>query len=187
MGVYDPEYSDTGFFPSPGRWSNDVEAALIVYGVGKTITELAAKVPSWYTAVKNWFASADELTPLVDTKVIADLQASGVKISPQNVVATGKNAAGQTVWLETGDLKSGLTHIVNDHGAEFAKFGITEAEIPSTVIKAVTEGKFIGYQGSDMTRPIYEVVVNGKVQRIAVTVGDNGYIVGANPTSGIGR
>ena len=31
------------------------------------------------------------------------------------------------------------------------------------------------------TRPIYEVVFGGREIRVAVTVGDNGFIVGANP------
>jgi filamentous hemagglutinin len=124
---------------------------------------------------------------LVDPAVVANLQASGVKITPQNVVATGKNAAGQTVFLETGNSASGLTHIVQEHAADFAKIGIPESQIPETVTKAVTEGKFVGYQGAGTGRPIYEVTINGKTQRIAVTVGDNGYIVGANPASSPGK
>jgi hypothetical protein len=34
------------------------------------------------------------------------------------------------------------------------------------------------------TRPIYEVVVDGRTYRVAVSVGDNGFIVGANPVGG---
>lgn len=59
--------------------------------------------------------------------------------------------------------------------------GISEAEIPSVVMKAVSQGKIVGYQGSGTGRPIYEITVNGQPQYIAVTVGNNGYIVGANP------
>ena len=51
-------------------------------------------------------------------------------------------------------------------------------------MKAVMEGRRVGYQGSDTGRPIYEISINGHTQRIAVTVGDNGYIVGANPKGG---
>jgi phosphoribosylformylglycinamidine (FGAM) synthase-like amidotransferase family enzyme len=46
---------------------------------------------------------------------------------------------------------------------------------------ALREGKMIGYQGRKKTRSIYEVNFNGEVKYIAVTVSDNGYIVGANP------
>ncbi|MDV9113944.1 hypothetical protein ACA614_03375 [Lactiplantibacillus plantarum] len=47
------------------------------------------------------------------------------------------------------------------------------------------KGKIIGYQGKGKGkgRPIYEVIYNGKKYRAAITVGKNGFIVGANPVS----
>lgn len=33
-------------------------------------------------------------------------------------------------------------------------------------------------------RPIYEIIINSQPQRIAVTVGSSGFIVGANPAGG---
>lgn len=47
-------------------------------------------------------------------------------------------------------------------------------------MQAVLNGKQIGVQGS---RPIFEVSFNGVSQRVAVTVGNNGYVVGANMVS----
>lgn len=47
-------------------------------------------------------------------------------------------------------------------------------------MKAVTHGKIVGYQGSGTGRPIYESMINGKKYKIAITVGNNGYVVGAN-------
>lgn len=44
-------------------------------------------------------------------------------------------------------------------------------------MKALKEAKIIGYQRD---RPIYEIVYKGKKQTVAITVGDNGYVVGAN-------
>ena len=52
------------------------------------------------------------------------------------------------------------------------------AEIPDAAIRAATEGVTVGIQG---TRPIFEIVYKGVRQRIAVTVGNNGFVVGANP------
>ena len=43
---------------------------------------------------------------------------------------------------------------------------------------AVSKGKIVDYQGG---RPIYNVVYNGVNREVAITVGDNGFIVGANP------
>ena len=59
--------------------------------------------------------------------------------------------------------------------------GIELDEIPDAVIAAITQGKIVGYQGRKKTRAIYEVNFNGKTQYIAITVSNNGYIVGANP------
>lgn len=44
-----------------------------------------------------------------------------------------------------------------------------------------TDGNVVGTQGRG--RLIYEVTVDGEVRHVAITVGKNGYIVGANPRS----
>jgi filamentous hemagglutinin len=46
---------------------------------------------------------------------------------------------------------------------------------------AITSGKILGTQGT--TRTIYEVTFAGRLQYISIDIGNNGYIVGANPTS----
>lgn len=97
------------------------------------------------------------------------------------LTATTRNSSGKVVFLETGNSKAGLQHIVEEHGSQFAQMGLSEAQIPGVVMKAVSEGKLVGYQGSGSGRPIYELNINGQPQRIAVTVSDNGFVVGANP------
>ena len=109
------------------------------------------------------------------------LAANGVKFTPQNVVATGTTPSGQIVFLETGNSSAGLQHIVDGHASDFANIGVSEAQIPSVVMQTVTEGNIVGYQGSGTGRPIYQTTINGQPQRIAVTIGSNGFIVGANP------
>ncbi|MGB8843102.1 MAG: hypothetical protein WCC64_18765 [Aliidongia sp.] len=117
---------------------------------------------------------------LVDPTHIAELVANGVKFTPENVIATGRNADGQVIFLETGNSNAGLQHIIDEHGAQFSDAGIPENKIPEVVIQAVTEGKIVGYQGSGTGRPIYQITVGGVPRKIAVTIGDSGYIVGAN-------
>ncbi len=87
---------------------------------------------------------------------------------------------GKIVWLESGNTKSGLEHIINKHGHEFNGRGIANNDIPDYVLEAVYQGNVVGTQGKRNPRTIYEFVYNGKTQRIAVQVGSNGYIVGAN-------
>ncbi|WP_206743543.1 hypothetical protein, partial [Lactiplantibacillus plantarum] len=47
------------------------------------------------------------------------------------------------------------------------------------LMTVLEKGKIIGYQGKGKGRPIYEVIYNGKKYRAAITVGKNGFIVGA--------
>ncbi|WP_329136586.1 hypothetical protein OG552_25130 [Streptomyces sp. NBC_01476] len=112
---------------------------------------------------------------------IADLIESGVKFSEEDLVATGRAADGRVVFLEKGNSRAGLTHIIERHGAEFEQRGIGSADLPGFIINAVTKGKVVGYQGKGTGRPIYELEYNGSPQRVAVTVGNNGFVVGANP------
>ena len=48
---------------------------------------------------------------------------------------------------------------------------------------AVAIGKIVGYQAKGTGHPIYKVNYNGKEYKVAITIGNNGYIVGANPKS----
>jgi hypothetical protein len=118
------------------------------------------------------------------SSLVSELERNGVKHTPENIVSIARDPSGKVVFLETGDSVRGLQHIVERHVAEFAQRGIPESQIPDAVMKAVTEGKQVGFQGADTgplpRRPIFEVEFNGRMQRIAVTVGDNGFIVGAN-------
>ncbi|MDF3864914.1 hemagglutinin repeat-containing protein, partial [Pseudomonas denitrificans (nom. rej.)] len=117
----------------------------------------------------------------LNTSLLDELTANGVKFTPENVIATTRSSSGKVVFLETGNSKAGLQHIIEEHGSQFAQMGVSEAQIPGVVMRAVSEGKLVGYQGSGVGRPIYELNINGQTQRIAVTVGDNGFVVGANP------
>ena len=103
------------------------------------------------------------------------------KHTPEKIVKIAKQADGKIVFLEEGNSDAGLQHILEKHSLEFADQGIKQNQIPDIIIKAITEGKAIRYQGKKQTRIIYEVNFNGKTHYIALTVSDNGYIVGANP------
>ena len=123
----------------------------------------------------------------VDPKDVNELKSKGVKFSPDDLIATGRDASGKVVFLEKGNAKAGLEHILQRHGDDFARIGVSREQVPSVVMDAVTKGKIVGHQGKDMGRPIYEVMVNGQKSRIAVTTGSNGFIVGANPAGRVIR
>jgi hypothetical protein len=131
--------------------------------------------------VKVWTAEAPGG---VNTAMLNELTTNGVKFTPENVIATARSPNGQVVFLETGNAQSGLMHIIKEHGSQFAGMGVSEAQIPGLITRAVSEGNIVGYQGRGTGRPIYQVMVNGQPQQIAITTSSNGYIVGANPRGG---
>ncbi len=104
----------------------------------------------------------------------------------KDVVFITKDKNGKIVWLEKGHLTtnekraSGLAHI-KEHASQFKDKGIPNHLIAKVIKKSVKEAKIVGTSGFD--RDVYEVSINGKNVYIAITVSDNGYIVGANPVS----
>lgn len=116
--------------------------------------------------------------------LIQEVQQKGLKITPDEVIGITKDKSGKIIWLEKGHLDgkpSGLAHIVQEHESNFNDKGIQTSDIADFVLSAVGRGTIIGYQGKGTGRPIYEVTYNGETYHVAVTVGSNGYIVGANP------
>ncbi|MGW1378186.1 hypothetical protein ACWD6P_28480 [Streptomyces sp. NPDC002446] len=51
-------------------------------------------------------------------------------------------------WIEKGDVKAGLVHILFRRAGEFIERGTAAEEIPELIKHAVTDGKIIGYRVS---------------------------------------
>jgi filamentous hemagglutinin len=115
-------------------------------------------------------------------ELIAQLRASGVKHNPDDILRIARLSEGKIVFLELGNDISGWQHIRKAHANDFANRGIPEDMIIDAIMSAVTSGIVIGTQGTKGKRDVYEIEFNGVVQYISITVGENGYIVGANPT-----
>jgi len=119
-------------------------------------------------------------------ELIKELQQQGVKHTPEKIIWITKNSDGKIIFLEegTGGKKgAGLQHIIEAHADDFVNVGISKEEIPQLLRAALEANEIAGYQGSGTGRPIYKVTFNGKTYNIAITVSDNGFVVGANPTS----
>ncbi|MEK4407056.1 LXG domain-containing protein [Sporosarcina sp. FSL K6-6792] len=115
-------------------------------------------------------------------ELLDELANNGVKYNPDELMAITKTASGKLAWIEKGNSNAGFEHVML-HADEFAAKGIKSNEIPDLLMEALSKGKVVGTQGRGNGRPIYEVVFNGQKQRVAITVGNNGFIVGANPKS----
>ena len=123
---------------------------------------------------------------LKSPELLNELSRSGVKYTAENVVAITRTANGQLVWLETGSTGSrgaGLAHILEKHASDFMAKGIESNQIPEFITTTLSKGRIVSYQGQGTGRPIYEVIYNGVKQQVAITLGNNGFIVGANPTT----
>ena len=124
------------------------------------------------------------VTSEVSRALIAEVQDRGDKISPDEVLGITRDLSGQIVWLEEGHIDgkpSGLAHIKQEHEVHFNKKGIASSDIPNFVLIAATQGRVVGYQGRGTGRAIYEIIYQGKKFKVAISIGPNGYIVGANP------
>ena len=117
----------------------------------------------------------------LNSNLLDELANSGVKYNPEDIVAITKTADGKLVWLENGTDTAGLNHIITEHADDFLNKGITQEQIPDYVMNALENGNIVGYQGRGTGRPIYEFTYNGEIHKVAITVGNNGFIVGANP------
>lgn len=113
--------------------------------------------------------------------LLRELAESGFKYTAEDIVRIAKRATdGKIIFIEKGNRRAGLRHILERHAEDFSRQGFSSDEIPDIIIKAVTEGTIVGYQ---RTRPIYETEIGGNRYHISVTVGSNGFVVGANPIS----
>ncbi|MEG4021261.1 hypothetical protein [Microcoleus sp. S13C4] len=116
-------------------------------------------------------------------ELIAQLLADRIKHNPENILRITRLSEGKIIFLEIGNDISGWQHIRKNHANDFANRGIPEDMIIDAIISAVTSGIIIGTQGTKRKRDVYEIEFNGVVQYISISVGENGYIVGANPTN----
>jgi len=167
------------------QWNSQDLANIDVNSPGWTKFAAFASDPENQAAVASLGMLGKDLVSIAKNTVVTkslfkEMTTQGIKFTPENVVGAGKDSSGKIIFLEKGNSKAGLQHIVKEHGDQFSQIGVSEARIPDVVMKAVTDGKIVGYQGTGTGRPIYETMINGKKYNIAVTVGNNGFIVGAN-------
>ena len=111
------------------------------------------------------------------------LEDSGEKYSGKDVIFVVKQQNGKLAWLENGTDTAGWEHI-KKHIKDFKEKGIDDEDsIIDLLREAILRGKMIGYQKTNNKTPreIYELEFNDETIRIAITISDNGFIVGANP------
>lgn len=127
----------------------------------------------------------------VQSSLISELESRGTKFSKNDIVFITKDATGQIVWLEKGNSRAGLQHILNGngvttkgHASDFEKaFGVSRSNIPTYLKKAITDGTIISniqkcVGGREVFERIYQYLGN---YYIVTGIGTNGFIVSAYP------
>ena len=105
-----------------------------------------------------------------------------MKHTADDIVDIRRLAGGSIAFLEKGNARAGLQHIIQRHADDFAKKGIPEVQIPNAIFEALTNGKVVATSGTGRNvRSIYEFIFNGQTHRIGVGIADNGFIVTAFP------
>jgi hypothetical protein len=123
-----------------------------------------------------------EFGVLFDSSLVSELKVAGIKFSEVDLKWIFKTDDGKIIFLEKGSASAGFEHILS-HKDDFIAKGILESDISDFIMQTLKENKIVGYQGTGTGRPIYEVIYQGKKQRVAITTGSNGFVVGANPSS----
>jgi len=111
-------------------------------------------------------------------ELITRLRREAIKFN-ENEIVWIERVRDRVIWLEEGTEKKGLTHILQKQ-KDFRGRGIQPESLPNFAREALINGRVIGTQGAGQ-RPIYEVMFEGRLRYIAITVSDNGFVVGANP------
>jgi uncharacterized protein YukE len=165
------------------RWLKDLVSSLArLRGMASKIAELIEKIKGILSKFGRKGGKDPVHKPAGPTReeLLAELAANGVKHDPDKVILIGKDGDGKIVFLESGNAKAGLQHVM-DHADQFTDIGVPRDKVGQFVFDATSTGKVVGYQGKGIGRPIYESLFEGRPYKVAVTVGSNGFIVGANP------
>lgn len=115
-------------------------------------------------------------------------QERNIKIDPLKTLAIANTQRENTYYtfLETGNVTAGLYHIIIRHGEEFIRRGVRLVDLPGMLMQAAAYPKtaYLYRQGRDSDNPrvVYAVCnpLDDKPIGIALSIGTNGFIVGAN-------
>jgi hypothetical protein len=153
---------------------------------------LTKSFPKWGEGGATQFITKSEINisklrnlktgDFIDFSLVNELKNAGVKFNQADVKWVFKNSEGKILFLEKGTNSAGFEHVMS-HKNDFINKGIVESDISDFIMQALKENKIVAYQGTGTGRPIYELTYKGIKQRVAITTGSNGFVVGANPTS----
>lgn len=165
----------TDVFAAAGDTGKELKAVSNVteeVGEIKTVRNVVDDVPYQTSYGKS---SANFIEGSLNSNLLDELANSGVKYNPDDVITVMKNSEGKLMWLEKGNSKAGLTHILERHANDFASQGVSD--IPQ-LLEDVLSTKPIK-SGSNAKGLFADYMWNGNSYRVAY--GTNGFVVSFYP------
>lgn len=138
-------------------------------------------------------AHIDALNLSLTQKELIKLAAAGrVKMNVENIIRIWQvdkrripGLKKQFLWVEDNVSNVGYQHML-DHANEFQKFNITNDQLPE-VAEAATKIGILGFlqgkRGNETDRPVFALNFYDKPLAVAVSVGNNGFVIGMNGSS----
>ncbi len=110
-------------------------------------------------------------------KLFDELSDLGIRYNKDKVIKIIKKN-NKIIWLEKGNLETGLKHIMNRHADDFVSWGLkSEKEVSEFIMKTVYD-KIGSVDGNGL---VYDILVKGVPKKLKVVISENGYIVTAFP------
>lgn len=120
---------------------------------------------------------------MIGKEFLPELVLEGHKFNESDIIFITKDKEEKLIWLERGDERAGLVHIIANHRENFEDaFGIKEDEIALYLYNAITNGKVVGTQPSKIKGGLDRVYEYDGYFYTFVGMGGNGFIVTSFPT-----
>lgn len=158
----------------------------VLGGSGATVTRVAGVggIAAGFWSAIRWLVGRlgrrrrTPPPPVTRQALIDELRRRGINHTPEAIVRIERMPNGSIVFLERGNARAGLQHILERHGSQFAQWGVGPNQVPAVIFRALQEGVVVGTRG---VGTIYRVTINGTTRHILVVRGNNGFIVTAHP------
>lgn len=109
-----------------------------------------------------------------------------IKFDADAIIAIDQKPDGQIFFLERGNERAGYKHVLN-HAKDFNNKGVNVAKLPQFIMHTLKNNQQVSVQNARRGgRPIYHGTLfaqNNHEVDVAISVGSNGFIVGANPVT----
>ncbi len=165
-----------GYVPYIGAPADTINAVL--YATQKDWLSsgiCAVSAASDFLTIAAAFKMADNIANDAAQELIKELKRQNIKFNEDDILFILKNPNAKTFWLESGNEKAGLMHIIANHADDFANRGIKDI---SGTLQQILRTQPIK-TGSTSAGLYAEYLFKGAKYRVAY--GTNGFIVSFYP------